>query len=177
LNAKKLVVLSGCSGGGKTTLLAELKRRGVAVFEEPGRQIVREQLQSGGAALPWQDTHAFIELALSRSVANYRAAVEMSEPVFFDRGVIDAVNYFLQYGLAMPKHFSDATEGCRYYSHVFLAPPWEEIFGADRERRHIFASAVAEYESLTVTYPKFGYKLRRYPRSRSQSALISFSRD
>jgi predicted ATPase len=164
LNAKRLVVLSGCSGGGKTTLLAELKRRGFAVVEEPGRQIVREQLESGGIALPWQDAHAFIELVLSHSVANYCAALEMPESAFFDRGVVDAVNYFPQHKLAMPKHFSDATERCRYHSHVFLAPPWEEIFGADRERRHTFASAVAEYESLTLTYPKFGYEIMVLPK-------------
>ena len=45
------VVISGCSGGGKSTLLAELGARGYAVFEEPGRAIVKEQLVSGGDAL------------------------------------------------------------------------------------------------------------------------------
>jgi hypothetical protein len=33
----RFVVISGCSGGGKSTLLAELARRGQAVVEEPGR--------------------------------------------------------------------------------------------------------------------------------------------
>ena len=33
------VILSGCSGGGKTTLLAELHRRGYAVIEELGQRI------------------------------------------------------------------------------------------------------------------------------------------
>jgi len=31
----RFVVLSGCSGGGKSTLLAELARRGHSVVEEP----------------------------------------------------------------------------------------------------------------------------------------------
>jgi predicted ATPase len=35
----RFVVISGCSGGGKSTLLAELGRRGHAVVEEPGRRI------------------------------------------------------------------------------------------------------------------------------------------
>ncbi|HEY5105435.1 MAG TPA: AAA family ATPase [Caulobacteraceae bacterium] len=38
------MVISGCSGGGKSTLLAELGRRGHATIEEPGRRIVREEL-------------------------------------------------------------------------------------------------------------------------------------
>ena len=39
----RFVVISGCSGGGKSTLLAESGRRGYAVVEEPGRRIVQNQ--------------------------------------------------------------------------------------------------------------------------------------
>ncbi len=53
MNPDKLVVISGCSGGGKSTLLAELARRGHAVVEEPGRRIVAQELARGGPALPW----------------------------------------------------------------------------------------------------------------------------
>ena len=40
----RFVIISGCSGGGKSTLLAELARRGYRVVEEPGRRIVAEEL-------------------------------------------------------------------------------------------------------------------------------------
>lgn len=50
-----LFVISGCSGGGKSTLLSELERRGFSTVAEPGRAIVKEQLCSGGTALPWED--------------------------------------------------------------------------------------------------------------------------
>ena len=50
-----LVVVSGCSGGGKSTLLAEMARRGYLVFPEPGRQIVKEELFIGGDGLPWDN--------------------------------------------------------------------------------------------------------------------------
>jgi predicted ATPase len=49
----RFILLSGCSGGGKSTLLAELAQRGFATIEEPGRRVVREELASGGDALPW----------------------------------------------------------------------------------------------------------------------------
>ena len=39
----RFIILSGCSGGGKSTLLAELARRGFATVEEPGRRIVIEE--------------------------------------------------------------------------------------------------------------------------------------
>lgn len=49
------VVMSGCSGGGKSTLLTELGRRGYPVVEEPGHRIVAEQMRSNGMALSWID--------------------------------------------------------------------------------------------------------------------------
>ena len=52
----RFVVISGCSGGGKSTLLAELGRRGHTVIEEPGRRIVIEEMNNGGSALPWVDS-------------------------------------------------------------------------------------------------------------------------
>jgi putative ribosome biogenesis GTPase RsgA len=40
ISADRFVVISGCSGGGKSTLINELRRRGYRVVEEPGRRIV-----------------------------------------------------------------------------------------------------------------------------------------
>ena len=55
------VIISGCSSGGKSTLLDELARRGHATVPEPGRRVVREEQASGGTALPWADTRAFVD--------------------------------------------------------------------------------------------------------------------
>src|SRR6516165_9149624 len=52
-DSDRFVVISGCSSGGKSTLLAELGRRGHATVEEPGRRIVRQELAGDGSALPW----------------------------------------------------------------------------------------------------------------------------
>ena len=66
--AHKFVVLSGCSGAGKSSLLSELGRRGFPIYEEPGRQVVKEQLYIGGDALPWGNVSQFLELTISRSI-------------------------------------------------------------------------------------------------------------
>lgn len=63
---ERLVVISGCSGGGKSTLLAELARRGHATVEEPGRRIVKQERQAGGPALPWNDPVAFARRAMAK---------------------------------------------------------------------------------------------------------------
>lgn len=70
------VLMSGCSGGGKSTLLAELAAHGHAVVEEPGRQIVKQELEGNGAALPWVDMAAFARRAIEMAMADYTAARE-----------------------------------------------------------------------------------------------------
>lgn len=64
----QFVVISGCSGGGKSTLLAELRRRGHNVVEEPGRRIIARKLEAGGSALPWIDAVAFARRAIEMSL-------------------------------------------------------------------------------------------------------------
>ena len=66
----RFVVISGCSGGGKSTLLGEFARRGHAVVDEPGRRIVREEIERNGTALPWVDGAAFARRAVDMALAD-----------------------------------------------------------------------------------------------------------
>jgi predicted ATPase len=163
--SSRLVVVSGCSGGGKSSLLDELARRGYAVFPEPGRQIVKEQLLVGGNALPWSDAARFVELCISRAMYFYNAAQPDSGPVFFDRSIVDAVAGLARAGLAVPPHGTAALRLYRYAPTVFLVPPWQELFAVDAERRHGFEEAVAEYRDLEQAYPAGGYAVISVPRS------------
>jgi len=87
---EKFVVISGCSGGGKSTLLAELGRRGHSFVEEPGRRIIKQELQDGGAALPWIDAAAFARRAVAMALEDRASAATLNGWVFFDRGLVDA---------------------------------------------------------------------------------------
>ena len=62
---ERFVIISGCSGGGKSTLLAELGRRDFATIKEPGRRIVREELRGDGSSLPWIDPEKFARRAIA----------------------------------------------------------------------------------------------------------------
>src|SRR5215470_4005943 len=84
------VVISGCSGGGKSTLLTELGRRGYITVEEPGRRIVKEELVGDGFALPWVNGTAFARRAIALALADRAAVKGNGGWVFFDRGLIDA---------------------------------------------------------------------------------------
>lgn len=160
----RLVMLSGCSGGGKSTLLEALEARGFATAPEPGRQIVREQLWIDGPALPWVDMRQFMELVVSRALHQVDEASRRGGVTIFDRGLVDAYAYFIRSGIEVPSHIGNAVQRIRYADTVFMAPPWPEIFEADAERRHGFEEAVAEYRSLLHAYADLGYTLVELPK-------------
>jgi predicted ATPase len=161
--ADRVVVISGCSGGGKSTLLSELARRGFAVVEEPGRRIVRDELQRGGELLPWVDAIAFARRAIEMALADRAVADPGDEFVFFDRGLIDAASA-LQH-LTGEQALVSLGQVHRYHRRVFLAPPWPEIFSTDTERRHGLKAAIAEYARLCIDYSALGYDLIIMPKA------------
>lgn len=154
------VVISGCSGGGKSTLLTELASRGYQVVPEPGRQIVKEQRVIGGDALPGTNLNKFLELVLSRYLYQFNSQNESQKFIFFDRGIIDA----LLLDQPQPAYFQNAARQFRYNRLVFLVPPWEEIFANDPERKHDFTSAKKEFDELLIKYKNYGYETVLIPK-------------
>ncbi|MGK5062236.1 AAA family ATPase [Janthinobacterium sp. LB3P112] len=158
----RFVVISGCSGGGKSTLLAELGRRGYAVVEEPGRRIVKAEIHSNGTALPWIDPTAFLHRAIAMALADRASVGTPDDWIFFDRSLIDAA-VALQHLTGKPELMSIGQLN-RYHQRVFLTPPWSKIYVQDQERRHTLDSAMAEYSRLLEVYPSLGYDLSIVPK-------------
>ena len=158
------MVITGCSGGGKSTLLAELGRRGYRVFSEAGRQIVREQDWIGGDVLPWTAPEKFGELLLSRAMHQLISAASEPGLAFFDRSVVEPLSGLGRMGLPVPDHFVRAGELCRYDKTVFVAPPWPEIYRQDAERRHGLEEALKDFQPLLATYRRLGYRLVELPK-------------
>lgn len=159
----QFVVISGCSGGGKSTLLAELGRRGYGVVEEPGRRIVWEELAVNGSALPWVDAVAFLRRAITMAMADRDSARAHHGWVFFDRGLIDAAAGLEH--LTGERVLVPLDQANRFHRRIFLTPPWPEIFQTDSERRHGFDFAVAEYSRLLEVFPSLGYEIVIIPKT------------
>jgi len=162
VDADRFVVISGCSCGGKSTLLAELGRCGYAIVEELGRRIVKEELKAGGSALPWVDDTAFARRALAMALADRAPVRSLDEWVFFDRGLVDAAA-----GLQLltgESILAALGQFHRYHRRVFLTPPWPEIYVTEPERRHGLATALAEYSRLLEAYPSLGYEICILPK-------------
>jgi predicted ATPase len=159
----RFVVISGCSGGGKSALLEELRRQGYPTVEEPGRRIVKEQLLVGGTALPWTDKVAFARRCIAMALSDRKSARRLKGRwVFFDRGLIDA-SVALRHLTGEPA-LNAIKRSHRYHQRVFLAPPWPEIYVTDNERRHSLDAGVAEYQRLVNEYPALGYEVTILPK-------------
>ena len=159
----RFILISGCSGGGKSTLLEALHRRGHAVVDEPGRRIVRDALASGEDVLPWSNPEAFLRRAVTVSLSDRTAAASLPGRVFFDRGLIDAAS-----GLqALTVEPVLTTLAAAHPSHrrVVFVPPWPEIWVNDPERRHDFDAAVAEHDRLARDYASLGYEIIDLPKA------------
>jgi predicted ATPase len=162
---QRLFVLTGGPGAGKSTLVDALASAGYARSVEAGRSIIRDQVSIGGPALPWRDPGLYAELQLCWDIRSYRLARERHEPVFFDRGIPDVVGYLELVGLPVPAHMRKAVEVFRYDPLAFVAPPWPEIYGQDKERRQTFDEAERTFEVMTRTYAASGYELVTIPRA------------
>jgi predicted ATPase len=150
------VILSGCSGGGKSTLLAVLARRGFETVEEPGRRIVAEEMRGDGSALPWVNLEAFARRAIDVATRDRARLNHAKGWVFFDRGLVDAA-VALEHATGIAA--SDTLSGRdRFYRKVFLTPPWPEIYLNDGARKHTIEDGIEEYHRLLGVFEQLGYE-------------------
>lgn len=128
---------------------------------EVARQIIQEQVASGGTALPWADRETYTELMLERSIRSFENEMECCIAIC-DRGIPDTLCYARLCG------FEEAAvaAACRQYRYartVFFAPAWEEIYSLDDERRQDFVEAVRTSALMLSVYEECGYEVIPLP--------------
>lgn len=160
-------VITGGPGVGKTTLLQELKKRGMPVVPEIARELIKEQQAIDGKALPWKNKKLYMELMFQRSLECFESTMENAtdgSPVFFDRGFLDSLCYAALEGIPITQEMKTIVENMRYNTHVFILPPWQEIYATDEQRKQDWNEAVFTYNKMIQTYRGYLYELVEVPK-------------
>jgi predicted ATPase len=161
--------MTGGPGAGKTTTLDALAMRGYRYVPDSARAIIKRRKEEGLSPRPTLEE--FGREMLETDISQYRETTVHEDPVFFDRGVCDAVGFLFLRGA-----ISEAEAGARvkefpYNEVVFLLPPWEEIYSADTERDQSFVEAVAVCETVRLWYARWGYRLVEVPKGTVESRV------
>ncbi|QQT25471.1 AAA family ATPase [Sphingobacterium spiritivorum] len=158
-------IITGGPGVGKTTLIETLKND-VRIVAEVARQIIKEQIQCKGLALPWAEYQAYAKLMFDYSVRDFLHfnSQYYNQITLFDRGIPDTLCYLEMLGDAIPIQMENAAKHYRYNRNVFILPPWKDIFEQDDERKQSWDEAEQTYYYMKQTYEKYGYHLIDVPK-------------
>ncbi|MGO1244720.1 MAG: AAA family ATPase [Sphingobacterium sp.] len=158
-------VITGGPGSGKTTLLNELNKKKFQTIPEDARRIIKEQIKFQGLGLPWKDKVLYATLMFNESIKTYQK-IRKENPsgiIFFDRGVLDTVCYFIMENIPIPKKMAVLINEVIYNRKVFVLPPWKEIYENDGERKQKWEEAVTTFERMKEIYIHYGYNLVEVP--------------
>lgn len=160
------IVITGGPGTGKTVLVRELEKRGYSCFHEIIREMTEAAKKDEDPERHLVNPLSFVRdpLSFNRRILNgridqFRDAVHFQDPfVFYDRGIPDVLAYMDYFKQVYDGEFSEPCRNLRY-DHVFLLPPWREIYTRDDERMESFEQACEIHQCLEKTYMQFGYRI------------------
>ncbi|WP_347219147.1 AAA family ATPase, partial [Chryseobacterium sp.] len=142
-STKNYYVLTGGPGTGKTSLINGLSEKGYRCIPEVAREIIKNQVNNRGSALPWADKTGYAKLMWSESLNAYEQTLKNHEsnPVFFDRGLLDTICYMEMEDIPVTDDLKSYLSST-IYKKVFILPAWEDIYITDTERKQSWEEAL-----------------------------------
>jgi len=169
---KKIIVIIGGPGTGKSTLIEGLTAKGFCCYPEISRQVTLEAKKQGIDQLFLENPLLFSELLLEGRKKQYQnALIETDEVVFIDRGIPDVLAYMHYIGDSYPDSFDAACKN-HQYTKIFILRPWEEIFVSDQVRYENFEQAKDIDKHLVEIYKKYGYDLIEVPKDTVDNRIL-----
>ncbi|NLP57940.1 AAA family ATPase [Lutibacter sp. B1] len=160
---QKKIVITGGPGTGKSTVIEELIKRNYACMPEISREVTLNAKKKGIEQLFLTKPLLFSELLLEGRVNQYiESETKNNNIVFFDRGIPDVHAYMNYISIDYPSTYIHKSNIYRY-THIFLMPPWEEIYISDNERYENFEQALAIHNHLERTYKQLNYSITEVP--------------
>ncbi len=155
------IVISGGPGTGKTSIIDTLSKKGLNIFNEVARKVIKEQLAIGSSSLPWDNLKGFSKLVYQEQAHDFQNAKPGLN--FYDRSSIDIIAY-LNFGSVEDKELISSCSSLEYSETVFIAPPWQEIYLRDQERRENLTQLHAIDDSIRSAYSKLNYNIIDIPK-------------
>lgn len=156
-------IITGGPGFGKTSVLNRLSGLGFPVCPEVARNLLKNYRSHRTSEQPlfpkdFEREVATVRLDFLQSIPNDRIA-------FSDRGLPDQIA-FSNYKNRAPSAFLTSTVlANRYAPHVFVTPPWEEIYQQDEVRTETFNEALAIHQQIVTVYSELSYKIVNLPQT------------
>jgi predicted ATPase len=160
MNTEKIIITGG-PGCGKSSIIAELEKRGYPVAHEKAREVIQEQIQLGSNKVPWDDI-----LGFSRLVVDKIVSFPYSEKLYFmDRSSLDVEGYLRNGNVEYDKNdFASVHKSMTYNKKVFFAPFWKEIYTTDEERKETDEEALQISAFIKSVYIEYGFELIDIPK-------------
>lgn len=155
-------VVTGGPGAGKTTVLHALERDGFVCVPESARAIIKER--RGAGLSPRPPAEQFARQVLERDIDNYRRTAMTGKPVFFDRGLGDALGGLQHTGTLSATEVEAYLQEFPCNRTAFILPPWEEIYCTDDERDQTYEHSVRVHGDILGWYERNAYHMVEVPR-------------
>ena len=155
-------VITGGTGGGKTSLLEGLASKGYSYVPETARQIIKERLLKGLPPRP--APRIFAQEIFNKDWTNFTSNSAQSSLLFFDRSFMDSAWQLFNCDTVGYNVIKDTIPTNRYNNKVFITPPWKDIYCNDTERDQSFEESIEVYERLEGWYRAHNYDLVILPK-------------
>ena len=158
---RKLYVITGASGSGKSTVLRILKDKGYVVLEEQARKIIAQENKKPDG-MSRDDPEFPLFLTQKQQEAEHGLPEKIS---FIDRGIIDSLAFLAIEDKQPSKKLLSLIKKAPYEKKVFfLSLPPKEVFGKSdhkhsEETYEPYERSLAFVNLLQQAYTSQGYEL------------------
>jgi predicted ATPase len=160
---ENFIILTGGPGGGKTTLIEQLRTIGYPVVPETARSIIRDRLTRGLSPRP--EPNDFARLIFDADLQHFLRLADSTRLTFFDRSLLDSAGMLYEVDASYFAGIRHLLQDLRFNPKVFITPPWEEIYVNDDERDQSFEEAVRLYQACFDWYQANGYEVVVIPKT------------